>query len=501
MVVNSKRVLLITYKYIPEIAPRVFRWSSIVKEWSREKVNVDIICATFSGTTQEEITGFSHIHRVNPWFKKDQQQRLTNNTSITAINITKKKPPEQKKKDIILIDRVKKYWQLIFASSTGKHEESITLKILFQKIVDKIRSLAKRLLRLPKTISRNVFRKIKKLIRSYLWPDYGMPWIPPAYLRARKLIKEHHYSAIITISWPVSPHVVGSLIHKTIAKNIPWIVDIGDPFSFNKLTQINDFKKFGSRNQKFEQHLLNDASVLTVTTKETKEDYLNSFSAIESKIIVIPPLIPPRNKVEINSTHLGLVNNQKIKLVFTGSLRRKNRRPDILLKLFSQLSSLQEFNDLLELHFFGDVKQCLTSFEPYKELVNEQIFLHGIVEKEVIDLILTQADFLVNIGNVSKNQLPSKLVEYLSANRPIINIATNKNDSSWNFLCSSGIAINIQAATPNAITTEIIEQTYHFIKNPPEPLNAEKLEFLISPFSAKTISARYLQIIESFAKY
>ncbi len=325
-----------------------------------------------------------------------------------------------------------------------------------------------------------------------------MFWIPPAYHKAKKLIRQNQYSSIITVSWPVSPHVVGSLIHKHNGKNIPWLVDIGDPFSFNKLTPINDFKKFSKKNQKFERSLLKDANAITVTTEETKKDYIQFFPAVESKIVVIPPLIPTKKEKATLLKTEDMTDSQKIKLVFTGSLRSKNRRPDTLLSLFSQLITIPEFSDLLEVHFYGDINQCLSSFVPYEGLIGKQIFLHGIVKKEVIDDVLSKASFLINIGNVSENKLPSKIVEYLSANRPIINIAKNYNDSSWNFLSSSGIALNILASAPQTITPEIIDQVAKFIKNPPQVLSVERLNTIIAPFTSETISKQYLQIIKVF---
>jgi glycosyltransferase involved in cell wall biosynthesis len=327
-----------------------------------------------------------------------------------------------------------------------------------------------------------------------------MPWIPPVYFKARKLIRKNQYSAIITVSWPVSPHVVGSLLHRTIGKNIPWLVDIGDPFSFNKLTQINDFKKYGKTNYKFETKLLRDASVLSVTTQETKNDYLNLFPAAESKIIVIPPIIPTRKEVPSDLVDIGLSDKSKKNLIFTGSLRIINRRPDTLLKLFSQLLSYEDFSDVLELHFYGDIKQCIDSFRPYEELINRKIHVHGIVEKEIIDIALVKADFLVNIGNVSANQLPSKLVEYLAANHPIINIASNDSDSSWNFLSSTGIALNVLAPTLKDITPEAIKNVANFIRKPPRPLTDMELHDLTYPYWPQTISQQYLDIIKSKEK-
>ena len=510
--IERKKILIILYKYVPEIAPRVFRWRSIVKEWSDNKVDIDLICAAFPNTPQEEICDNVHIYRIIPWFKKKQLVQGKENNSPTSrnkasllINKIKKSPKtnnvkensDDTSKSITFQDKLKKYWQLIYHPQANENGESVTVKLLLGKLVDKLRNLLRKILRSAKQRVRKINQFFKKNIRSYLWPDYGMPWIPPVYFKARKLIRRNRYSAIITVSWPVSPHVVGSLLHKTVGKRIPWLVDIGDPFSFNKLTQINDFKKYGKLNHKFETNLLRDASILSVTTQETKNDYLKLYPAAESKIVVIPPIIPTKSEAPLDLIDIGLSDNSKKNLIFTGSLRRINRRPDSLLKLFSCLLSYEDFSNDVELHFYGDIKQCVDSFRPYEDLINEQIYIHGIVEKEVVDIALSRADFLVNIGNVSENQLPSKLVEYLASNHPIINIASNNNDSSWGFLSSTGIALNVLAPTPQDITPEVVKSVSNFLRKPPRPLTNKELNDLTYPYLPKTISKQYLDLIKA----
>ena len=105
---------------------------------------------------------------------------------------------------------------------------------------------------------------------------------------------------------------MGWLIHKTVAKKPNWIVDIGDPFSFNTTTPINDFNKFGKLNTRFERSLLKNATSISVTTCKTREDYINFLPGIESKIFEIPPLIPKaQNPIEPNLKNLLNDNNQK----------------------------------------------------------------------------------------------------------------------------------------------------------------------------------------------
>ena len=502
----TQKVLLITYKYIPEIAPRVFRWSSIAEEWASIGIETDIICAAVQGTPPEEVINTANIYRIKPWFKNIKKTTITSSPSKTGIQLNENIPilddrstsstekiiKFEAKSNLSFSQKVQKYWGLFIHRNDPGFEEQFSvfdlLKELFRRLLRKVYYLFRRLLRKVHANQATA----SKIIRTYLWPDYGMMWIFPALQQARKLIRRNQYSTVITVSWPVSPHVVGWLIRKTIDERLKWIVDIGDPYSFNTTTPINDFNKFGKLNISFEKSLLSNASVISVTTEKTKEDYIEFLPSISNNIVVIPPLIPNNKKV---NGQPKVNKEQKIQLIFTGSLRVKNRRPDALLHLFSELLADPELKNRLELHFYGDYNQCVASFKPYANLLDKQIFIHGIVKKETVDCIIHYADFLVNIGNKTENQLPSKTVEYVSTNRPIINISANINDTSWELFSQTGMAINVIAKTTRNITDEHIQQLTQFIKEPPKPMPIEELVKLTKPYSAETISNQYLSLI------
>ena len=479
------RILIITYKYIPLIAPRVFRWSSVIREWIKDGIDVDVICAVEPGCPDFEVIDGANVHRIRPWFKKEIKPDRQENDSaerirnfLNQVDITQNPVVAQTSQDT--------------DESQIQQKKSLVEKglIFAYYFLRRIKNKAVQL------VKRGVFRtknNIKKILRNNLWPDYGMPWIPPAVLRAKKLITENSYDAIISVSWPVSPHVVGWIINQWFAKKLPWIVDIGDPFSFNLLTPINDFKRFSKLNHRFESNMLHRASYVTVTTEKTKIEYERQFSINQQKIRVIPPLISI-DAVDNESIRPIFAERDYVKrLVFTGSLRKNNRRPDLLLELFVEL--LERYpRGALELHFFGDVKQCMSSFLPYRQMLDDQLFLHGIVAKDVVDQALLEADVLINVGNVSENQLPSKIVEYLASNKPIINIASSPNDSSWEVLSLSPLAINVCGPV---LTPIMIDRIAQFIKTPPPSLDDSSLEKLVDPYRISSINRQYLELIQT----
>lgn len=571
------RILIITYKYVPLIAPRVFRWSSIIREWVKNSIDVDVICAVEPGCPDYEIIDGANVYRVKPWLKKvikpDRQPRDTEEhiRGFLLSNKVEEKPfghsntsgdsapsfgedvftlehsdnddfgqdensidPAQARLDLQVEPQEEFHIAINDEESTSPSDEAVgtisfgvVVKVLkrtkriflrfvralvciqnrsiqlFKRMIVRLKRNAIQLLRkamryairnvrLAKRKFSRTKTSLQKTIRDFLWPDYGMSWIPPATLRARKLLRENHYDAIISVSWPVSPHVVGWVLSRWFAKSIPWVVDIGDPFSFNYLTPINDFKKYAKLNYRFENSLLQRSSYITVTTGKTKQEYEKQFSVEDGKIHVIPPLVSINPVRSDNASSLFLKDECVKRLVYTGSLRRNNRRPEPLLELFSQLIA-QARQEKLELHIFGDVKQCMDSFLPYRHLLDQNLFLHGIVSKDIVDQAIFEADVLVNIGNVSEHQLPSKIVEYLASNKPVINVATSENDSSWEVLSVSPLAINIYAPK----MSDMVDRALQFILTPPAPLSEPELEQLIGAYKVSAVSRMYLELLRT----
>ena len=65
---------------------------------------------------------------------------------------------------------------------------------------------------------------------------------------------------------------------------------------------------------------------------------------------------------------------------------------------------------------------------------HENIIFHGTVSKERALLAMSESDVLINIGNNTSYQLPSKIIEYIGASKPIINIISLHNDTSKIYL-------------------------------------------------------------------
>ena len=252
-----------------------------------------------------------------------------------------------------------------------------------------------------------------RTLRRVMWPDYAFDWYLPTLRRARALGADR----LVTVSHPFTPHLVGLGLRPK-----RWVADIGDPFSFLAETPLNNAAFFAGINHRAEGRVLARADAIAVTVETAREAYAAAFPDSAAKITVVPPLLSLPEPAAANPLPASGAH-----LVFVGTLYRALRNPAPLLELFREL---RRRRPELTLHFFGELHDCRDLFDPLPEGVR----LHGAVPREVAAAAMRDATALVNIGNASPHQVPSKLVEYVAAERPIINVAAGPADTSAAFL-------------------------------------------------------------------
>ena len=335
------------------------------------------------------------------------------------------------------------------------------------------------------TIKNLLFRISKRLFSIIRWPDFACFWIPKVYVKAKELLRKNHYDGIITVSMPFSSHIP-MLLLKPYRKDIPWICDYGDPFSFSEDNLANNIRLYNKFNKFIEKKVLYDSKRISLTTEETVAKYEDIFALNKKFFKVIPPLV---QKVKIN---LKSRTNNQINLVFAGHLYLDIRNPAFLLKLMRAVKKkLKPIN--LKLHFYGNILQCQSEFSPYKDEIGDWLFIHDRVDKKSLFKVYENANVLVNIGNKSSYQLPSKVIEYMSTGLPILNIHSIKKDLSLKVLIKYSNSISIIES--DIIFEKTIDELCKFILNP-KLVSDKSLENLLEIYGIESISNKYLEMFK-----
>jgi glycosyltransferase involved in cell wall biosynthesis len=430
----SNKVLIITYDYSPLVTPNSFRWSNVAESLSNRNYQVFVLAAWKPHLAREEQVNGVHVYRVGGQIIEKMRAGILH---------------QHQKKDL---DQ-----RSFSAQPTSKHGSFGILK----KIHDA------------------TWKKI-------YWPDYACTWYLPALKVAKRIIEEESISSYITVSIPFTSHLIGNKL-KSLYPEKNWIVDISDPFCFLKSMQ-NNYHLYSKLNEKIERKIFKNAQAVSVLTKSQKDKYSELFPESTGKIFVNPNILSYKDSEETaNPLFHG---NSKIRMVFIGTLTRGVRTPEDLLEIFSLLSNT-ELAGKIELHFFGGFDYCEEYFTTYEHLIGKSIFLHGVVSRVRAIQAMNSADILVNIGNTNPYQEPSKVVEYASTGKPIINIMSISDDSSAKLLKQHPAVFNVNRNTREQLP-EVASNLLSFIMSPPTVdtatlntwLKAYRLESIVDNYEA-----------------
>jgi hypothetical protein len=433
------KVLIVSYAYSPELSPRAFRWTAIAEELASLGHSVKVVCASSLGQAVAEYVNGVEIHRAGSNARENIKRWLRLEATTTPI----KSPP------------------VLEALVSSRSKIGSFIKSIYTHTVRKI-----------------------------LWPDFAAFWYFSALKLAHKVIKKERPDVLVTVSLPYTSHLVGLALKRRYA--IRWIVDIGDPFSFMTETPVNNYKLFHSLNARSESRVLQMADAITVTTEGTKREYLKHFSAlISKKIVAIPPLFSPPKIVDDSVSFFK--DSKRIRLVFAGTLYRAIRDPMALLAFFRLLSSTSHGSHV-ELHFLGVINDCKPCFFAYEDLLGSKIFLHGLVSRGEALQAMQEANVLVNLGNSTAFQLPSKVVEYVMLGKPVLNIAKLESDSSQSFFSDFNGVCNV---TEHALANDLAEfsRVKNFIHNPPV-ISPIYIDQLVRKHGTEVITESYLSLLK-----
>lgn len=178
------------------------------------------------------------------------------------------------------------------------------------------------------------------------------------------------------------------------------------------LYQLDPFYNMGDvENKKLKQKFMKILPIFSkiYTTELLYENYMSDKDLRcykdKTEIVQFPKLVEmlPSKKEK---------NVGKVRLLYGGTLYRRIRNPKILLELRKKLS------ENYEIMYLG---KCDVE-EDQRTLEESGIICKGYCSQEELKKEISDADILINIGNLVKNQLGSKLIEYIATGKPILNI-------------------------------------------------------------------------------
>lgn len=253
-----------------------------------------------------------------------------------------------------------------------------------------------------------------RTLRKVHWPDYAFAWRRPATRRAVQLQRAEPFDALITVSPPFTANQVGMALRRRFP-DLLWLVDLGDPFSFEEISPPNNPVLYRRKNRRFEEKVLRSADLLATVNAALRDLWVRHFPETSDKFHVVPPLAlagQPDPAPFLPSTGAR-------KMVFAGNMY-KSAGPAPLFRLIERVN--EESGHDWELHILGDPWEVRAEVDAYHHLLGTRVHLHGKVPRAQAERALLEADVLVSIGMRSNVATPSKLFHYFGTGKPVVHV-------------------------------------------------------------------------------
>ena len=268
------------------------------------------------------------------------------------------------------------------------------------------------------------FKVIYGLVRKTLFKmnkELINPYNLKALVRKIKKINSEKFDAVVVVMGGFEI-AAAALNFKKKNPDTKLVVYQVDPCSTNEAHPVSTRKM----REEFERELfeISDAVITTpILLEEAKKTYQGD---IISKMTAMEfPNVVPHSDDRCN-------NSENIRCLFTGYIYGNFRNPDYCFRLFDKV------DERIKLELLATVESKM-----FDKLKNHRVIHHGRKSLDETRKELSSADILVNIGNKMLNQVPSKLFEYISYGKPIINICKNRNCPTIPYLEKYKYALNL----------------------------------------------------------
>lgn len=311
-----------------------------------------------------------------------------------------------------------------------------------------------------------VLNKLKLLLSIPTWPLISPSYTGRIYKISQKICEDENVDVVIPVYSQIDTVITAEKIKKRYPsiRYIPYFLDSLSggygPKCFSKKWVIH-------RGLKWEQRLLVNADkiIMMQSSREHHRKYSRDKSYYERILYLDLPLLTIFPKSYRN---IDWLPNDKINLLYIGTIPVHIRNPKYFLEVFNAIP-----NSNFRLTIVG-TSTCPAILEEACR-GDGRIFLRPSVSHTEAVAAMQTADILVNFGNNKSSMTPSKIFEYMSAQKPIISTAPIIDEPSLpylkNYPCS--LVINEYCETKASVAIRLQE----FIKkNKGIKIDATKLK-------------------------
>ena len=265
---------------------------------------------------------------------------------------------------------------------------------------------------------------------------------------AKLWIRKHlnDFDVIVANSMPFEPLKIASVF----GKKKPVIYYKMEPVAH--YLHPEDFE----RGKQQEEEWDNQASAIVMTNLIYK--YYQQYAKPENikKVVVAQfPCVIDRGE---QKSVLKESENKECNIVYVGKFYRDTRNPKYLFSLVDALGKRGMHLTIAGGYQYAQLPEDM--IEKYFTNTHPYITYHGELPAEKADELLREADILVHQGNKVPDMMPSKILDYISSGKPILNIYSIDDCPTLPYMEKYDMCMNIKEG--EELTDELLDKIYRF---------------------------------------
>ena len=279
-----------------------------------------------------------------------------------------------------------------------------------QKCQNSANLLLQRLFRLAVLGMKSIGR-----IQSMVFFPNNLRWFyKKAYRTLCRIHEEKSIDVVFTVNSPFVAHLAGAAFKKKYPE-VRWVTYTVDPYYVGHSKKKNADRTKEKAFQ-LERGILSGADA-NLLSEEVYQNAPGLYDTMKERTYPLPYLL------EDSSWHepVEIFNKNCVNLVYAGRFYKDLRNPEYLLQTMLEIEDPK-----IVLHLYA-ASDCDSLIDAYVKKSEGRILRHEIVSSSEIKKVLAAADILVNVENTIPEFKPSKVFEYISMRKPIINFCPGQN--------------------------------------------------------------------------
>jgi glycosyltransferase involved in cell wall biosynthesis len=320
-------------------------------------------------------------------------------------------------------------------------------------------------------------------------PDHLHPWKSRVLDRVEQMISTEQFrpEVLVTFSFPLIDSVIGFELKRRYG--FPWLAHFSDPWVDSPFKQYDRLTRL--LNVRLERSVIENADRLVFTSGETADLVMAKYAPdLRDKVRIVPHAFEP-NHFQSRKVR----EKDRLVIRYLGDLYL-DRTPRPLFDALRQLLAADpQLVSRFRFEIVGDIHQLNLKSMGFDDLPEDLVVLRQRVSYDESCDLMASADGLMVIdapvpSGAKSVFLPSKLIEYVGAGRPIIGLTPDGTAADLITQLGGWVANPTDSATLATVMRDFLK----FVAQRDEDLTWGATD-VRSEFEARNVATKFEQIL------